>query len=171
LIEKSRRTLISWTVCAFGLWLLAGGQDPRWPELLNSEGNRKVVIASRKLEGLAGSAEYLEERVRFMVDQFEEHGGREKWPDFPGFKWRFDRGVASNGSIITAVPQGPDQMRGAGVTFIQAEELGFWTEAKASIAAALQTLRGGGKFCGITTANAGSYASVIASGKVRQKFV
>lgn len=167
MIEKSRRMLISWSAMAFALWVLAGGQDERWPALMNSTENRKVVLASRKLEGENGSAEMLNERLRFLVDQFEDRGLRKNWPDFPTFKWRFDRAVASNGSVCAAVPSGPDQLRGSGITLLIMDEIAFWVDCKASVASALQTLTGGGHALLISTANAASWAAQIAAGKVR----
>jgi hypothetical protein len=172
-ITKSRRMLISWEVMSCALWILAGGQDPRWvngrgePVLMDSTGNRKVILAARKLEGENGSAEMLGERLRFLVDRFEENGGRDKWPDFPTFRWKFDRCVASNGSICAAVPQGANQLRGSGVTIAVLDEFAHWTEAKESLATALQTTQGGGHLVLVGTANRDSYAKLIAMDEVR----
>src|SRR5438105_1931169 len=171
-LTKSRRMLISWEVMAFSLWILAGGQDPRWvdgqgvPVLLHSTENRKVILASRKLEGENGSAEMLGERLRFLVDRFEEKGGREKWPDFPTFRWKFDRCVASNGSVCAALPQGSEQLRGSGITLGVLDEFAHWTEARSSLVSALQTLQGGGHLVLVGTANRDSYAALIAMDKV-----
>lgn len=171
-VTKSRRMLISWEVISFALWILAGGQDPRWLDgqgnsvLMNSMGNRKVILSARKLEGENGSAELLGERMRFLVDRFEERGGREKWPDFPTFKWRFDRCTASNGSVCAAVPQGADQWRGSGVTLGVMDEFAHWSEARDSVATALQTTQGGGHLVLIGTANRDSYAKLIALDEV-----
>lgn len=168
LIQKSRRTIITWTVCAFDVWLAAGGQDPRWPQLLQSRENRKIVIGARKLKGEGGSAEMLQERVRFLIDQIEARGLREQWPEFPEFRWRYDQGKASNGSVLAAVAQGADSFRGLGITFIHADEMGYWPLARASITTALHTLAGGGHLCGITTACAGTFAADVAAGKVKR---
>jgi len=160
-IEKSRRMLLTWEVLAFDLWLAAGGQDPRWPSLMEARENRKVIIAARKLEGENGSADFLS-RIRFLYDQIEERGLREKWPDFPTARWRFDQAVFSNGSILSAVAQGEHQLAGAGVTFLHLEETARWEEQRASIATGLQTLTGGGHVAIVTTAQAGTYCAKIA---------
>jgi hypothetical protein len=167
LITKSRRTLITWTACAFVLWVAAGGQDPRWPSLMNATGNRKCIIAARKFRGENGSSEIMNERLGFLVQQFEERGGREKWPNFPTFYWTKERCKLSNGSVIAAVPQGENQLRGSGVTLIMADELSAWEEARESVCSALQTCRGGGHFFGICTAQSPSFASTIVAGEVR----
>ncbi len=169
LITKSRRTLITWTGCAFLLWIAAGGQDPRWPQLMNATGNRKCILAAQKFRGENGSSEILNERIGFLVKQFEENGGREKWPNFPQFVWTRERARLSNGTVIAAVPQGENQLRGSGVTIILADELGAWEEARASVCSALQTCRGGGHLVAISTAAYPSFAAQIVSGEVRGK--
>lgn len=166
LIEKSRRMLLTWTVLAYDLWLAAGGQDPRWPELAHSSGNRKIILAARKLEGENGSADFLS-RIRFIYDQFEDRGLREQWPEFPTIQWRFDRATCSNGTVISAVAQGEHQLAGSGVTFVHAEESARWEEQRASISSALQTLTGGGRIALVTTAQANTYVSKIALDKLR----
>lgn len=166
IVEKSRRMIASWRACACDLWLASGGQDPRWPQLMNATGNRKIIIAAQHAEGEAGSQDFLL-RCRFMVEQIEYRGLRELWPDFPTWEWRQDRGTASNGSVISAVPQGADKLRGSGVTAIHGEEVAFWQNAQDAFKTALHTLRGGGHFYGITTANNASYVERIVSGKLR----
>lgn len=172
MIEKSRRVLASWFVCAFDVWLAAGGQDRRWvderglPILMESTANRQVVIATRKAEGFAGSEWFIEERIGCILDNFEARGGREFWPDFP--TWTRKQGVAqaSNGGTITGVPQGSDQLRGAALTFGHLEEVAFWERAAHAIGGAIPTLRGGGHLCLVTTPNVGSYAEDIRSGRL-----
>jgi hypothetical protein len=161
ILDKSRRVLASWAVCAFDVWLLAGGQDPRWPTLMLSTQNRQVVLASRKLEDLQGSSWFLQNRVRFIVDELERRNVRERWPGFPTFEWSQTEGKASNGSRINAVPQGPHQMRGAGGTFIHGEECATWEQQQPSIEAAKLVTQGGGHFCIITTAQVGCYLADV----------
>ncbi len=160
--EKARRVLASWLVCSLDCWLLAGGQDPRWPALMNATENRQVILAARKLEDIQGSAWFLEERVRFVYTQIEERNLRDThWPNFPEIKFGFAFGRASNGGRINAVPQGADQMRGPGATLIHAEECAFWDSLKKTISGALPVLQGGGHWLGISTANAASYCREI----------
>jgi hypothetical protein len=177
--EKARRMMFTWDTVALALWLIAGGHDPAWvdgngfPILMPSEDNpdgrnRRVLFGAQKLEGLGGSHEQID-RLRFMVAEFEERGGREKWPDFPEFEWRFDQARASNGGVADAVAQGADQMRGPGATLVVADELAFWTEAKASIASAMQTLQGGGHFIAGSSSNVGSHAALIVKGEVNKQ--
>ena len=167
--EKSRRVLASWITCAFDVWLCAGGQDPRWPELMLSTANRQVIIASRKLKEIQGSAWFLKNRIKFIVDRLELNHIRERWPEFPTFTWIETEATASNGGLISAIASGKDQSRAAGATFIHCEEVAFWEEAKDSIESMIPTLLGGGHIVLITTPQVGSYAADIAAGTLKHK--
>jgi len=166
--EKARRVLASWHCCCFDVWLCAGGQDRRWPRLLVDTGHRQVILAALKMDGFQSSSWFLENRVKFILDEFEVRGLRELWPTFPTWKWTAYQIQFSNGSVIDAVPQGADKLRGPGATFIHAEELAFWPEAQQSVNAALPVLKGGGHFCGITTPNVGSFAHRIVKGELKK---
>ena len=160
-IDKSRRCLATWTASAFSVWLMAGGQDRRWSALMRSRSGRQIILASRKLEDIGGSAYFLRDRVRWMVEDLEGRGIREHWPEFPTFTWTFSEGRASNGSRISAVPQGKDQCRGPGATMVWMEEVSVWEAAQPSIESAKMTTQGGGHCLLISTAQVGSYAADI----------
>jgi hypothetical protein len=168
LIEKSRRVFASWTVCAFDLWLAAGGQDPRWPELMLGNSHRQIFIVARKFEK-PGSDWFLQSRVRTIYDQFELHGGRDHWPEFPKFAFKEGEATGSNGSHITAVAQGANQLRGPGATFVHCEEAAFWELAQPTMEGLLPTLLGGGHVVVVTTAQAGTYAQQIRDGTLNSK--
>lgn len=164
--EKSRRTRITWLVSALDLWIAAGGQDPRWPALMLSTGNRQVIIGCRKLEGIQGSAWILGERVRFIYRVLMENGIRERWPGFPVFEFKFDQATGSNGSLMNAVPQGEDQCRGPGATFMHLDEISHWDRARGSVGAALPCTLGGGRVCLIGTPNTGTFAHELRDGVI-----
>lgn len=170
---KARRMLMSWTAIALDLWITGGGQDPRWVDhqgnavLMNGTENRKVIIGARKLEDENGSADFLS-RARFMYEQFEARGGREKWPAFPTIKWGYAQAKASNGSILSAVPQGKDQLAGSGATLVHLEEFSRWSEQKASLASALQTTQAGGHLLLVATAQTGTHAARIALDQIER---
>lgn len=166
-IEKSRRVLASWTVCAFDLWVAAGGQDPRWPSLMLSTDNRQVILAARKLKDLQGSAWFLRERVKFIYDQAIARGIQSVWPEFPTFEWTYAEARASNGARINAVPSGADQMRGPGATVVHCEETSFWPQARASLSGARPVTQGGGHIVLVSTAQGGTFAEDIRNGTIR----
>jgi hypothetical protein len=175
MLEKARRVLASWCVCAFDLWLCGGGTDSRWtdergvPVLTLSDRNRKVFLQARKAEGPTGSEWFIAERVVRLLENFEKYGGRDHWPEFP--HWKATCGLISfdNGARQQGVPQGPDQVRGAGATLLHCEEAAFWERAKPTIGGVVPTLRGGGHIVLVTTANVGSYAKEIRDDRIRSK--
>lgn len=171
-IEKSRRVLASWVMCAFDIWICAGGQDPRWVNkqgervLMLSSRNRKVLLAALKQKGEQGSEWFLHERVKAILEESEAHGLRDAWPEFPRWQATADRiEFLETNSYIAAVPEGADKMRGAGSTVVHAEEVAFWPHAKGSITAALPVLHGGGHMVCITTAQVNSFAAEIVKTK------
>ena len=163
LIEKSRRVRASWIMCAFDVWIAAGGQDPRWPVLMNATGNRQIVVVSRKLQDAQGSSWFLRNRIKFIIDTLEDNNIREHWPEFPEFSWTATEGRASNGSIISAIASGADQARGVAATVVHGEEAAFWIEAKPTIESMLPVLLGGGHLVLVTTPQANSYCHKIVS--------
>lgn len=169
LIDKTRRTMISNVLCAFELWLAAGGHDPRWPVLEESQANRLIIIQAQKMgknksdEGCA--AEFVA-REEAMYHLMVEQGLRQRWPGFPQFTWGFGWGTASNGSKIVAVGEGPDQIRGPGPTWLRMEELAAWEQAQATCAVAMPALYPYGRACAVTTASAGTYAHRIRNGEI-----
>lgn len=173
LLDKSRRVMASWFVCAFDIWLMAGGQDPRWPALMLSTQNRQVVLASRKEKGFQGSGWFIAKRVQFIAEELERRGIREVWPDWPTWEWKWCEGENSIGGKINGVPQGADQCRGPGALFLHFEEVAAWEQAQASIESATMTLLGsegiGGHIACITTAKVGTYAADIVLDKVGER--
>lgn len=166
MIEKSRRVLASWYTCIVDVWVASGGIDPRWPSLMNGPGNRQVVIASRKLEGPQSSSWFLQNRVKFIVDQLEARGIRDHWPAFPEWEWSHAEARNSIGGKISAIAQGADQARGIAATLFHLEELAHLEQAQATVEAIIPTLFGqdttGGHLVALCTAKVGGYAADIA---------
>lgn len=180
MLEKSRRVMASWTVCAFDVWLAAGGKDPRWQytdeldgevhhPLMESDGNRVIVLGAQKAEGEFGSEWFIAKRVKGVLDGLEAHGIRDRWPNWP--EWSHKQGVLefANGSRIVGVPQGSNQLRGGGITLIHAEEIAFWPQARSAIGGAIPTLSGVAHLVGLTTPQIGTYAEEIRDGKAGGK--
>lgn len=174
LIEKSRRVLASWTLCCFDIWVAAGGCDPRWrgkktadypegePTLLNSSRDRQVYVVAQQFDQANW---FLHERIKFIVEHSLAHGLRDRWPDFP--EWIFIEGLAklSNGSRITAVAQGANQLRGPGATLHHWDEFAFWERAKQTVEGSKPTIDGGGHIAACSTPNTDSYARSLVKGE------
>lgn len=166
LIDKTRRTMASNVVTAFDLWIAAGGIDPRWPALQLSRSNRRVLIQAQKLEGVGGSAEFVDRIRRILQVSNEKAGVEARWPGFPTFTFKFGVALGTNGSQINAVPQGAEQVRGPGTTLLHAEELAFWEQAKPSMENALPALHPFGHLVAVTTPAVSSYAADIRYGRL-----
>lgn len=165
LLSKSRRVLASWVCCCFDIWIAAGGQDPRWPQLMNATGNRQVFVADRKFDS---AARFLKRRHRFILNAFRENGGFDLWPTFPTWETKEGEIEFSNNSLISAVAQGSDQLRGPGATLAHLEEIAFWEQAQATVEGMLPIVQGGGHVIAITTPNAASYAKRIVEGRLNE---
>jgi hypothetical protein len=163
MVEKSRRVFASWLACAFDVWIAAGGQDPRWPALMNATGNRQIYIIGRKFES---SCFFLDRRIRFIVDQLEQRNIREQWPEFPHWSWTEGRALLTNGSRVSCLAQGSDQIRGEAATACHIEELSFFERAEQTIGALLPTTRGGGHVIALTTPAAATFAKKIRDGEL-----
>ncbi len=163
MVEKSRRVFASWCACAFGVWIAAGGQDPRWPQLMNATGNRQIYIVGQRFES---SCYFLERRTRFIVNQLEERDIRKLWPEFPRWTWIEGEASLSNGSRVNGVAQGSNKLRGEAGTLVHIEELSFFEKAEQTVGALLPTIRGGGHVIAITTPAANTYAKKIRDGEI-----
>ena len=166
-IEKSRRVRASWVVCAFDLWVAAGGMDSRWPALMLSKANRQVVITAQARDPMTiGTASwFLNERVGFIYRELEKRNIWQHWPDFPTFKFNHAQARGSNGGLIDALPEGEHKARGGGVTLLHNEEVATWQRAKGTLAAQNPCVMGGGHIIIVTTPQVGSYCADIRNGK------
>lgn len=165
LVDKTRRVMASNVVCGWDLWVMLGGADPRWPALMLSSANRRVLLQSRKLEGPGGSAEFVG-RAATMLRISEEHGLRKAWPGMPRWSVKFGVIECDHGGRIDAVPQGAEQVRGPGTTLVHAEELSFWEAAQASCETAIPALHPFGHLVAVTTPAAATYAARIRRGEI-----
>ena len=145
LVPKSRRMIVTWTMCALHYWLA------RW-----GHAGAKIALVSRK-EGRSeseGSAElvwrckYIHEQVpRNVTPCVAEHTfARLRFPH--------------NGSEIIGVGQGADQLRQHTLTAIFADEMAFWEQAQETYTASRPTIEGGGRFTGVSSAHPGFFKAL-----------
>jgi hypothetical protein len=166
MFSKARRVLASWFCCAYDIWIAAGGQDPRWPQLMNATGNRQVFLGARKYDS---AAFFIKRRHQLILNQFRENDCWRLWPEFPTWKCTEGEIEFSNNSLITAVAQGSDQLRGPGATLAHLEEIAFWEQAQQTIEGLLPITQGGGHVVAVTTPNSASYAKRIIEGKINEQ--
>lgn len=173
LVDKTRRVMASNLVCALDLWLMLGGRDKErpnfpygwWPALALSSSRRAILLQSKKLEGVGGSAEFLT-KIKDMYTVSMDQGLGDKWPGVPSIEFHVEHAEASNGSKIQAVPQGADHVRGPGATLLHAEELSFWDQAEATIQTAIPALNPDGHLIAVTTPKPATYAARLRKGEI-----
>lgn len=153
--------MASWYVSAFDLWVAAGGQDPRWPALMQSQGNREVWIVAQQFEGVGGSDYFLQQYIKFIYEQLEDRRIRDYWPEFPVFKFVQGLARSSNGSHIRALPEGEHKSRGGGATLIHDEEFSAWKRAAQTLNIQRPCVKSGGHIILVQTPVVGSYAAKI----------
>jgi len=146
LIPKSRRMLVTWTMCALHYWLARFGHP-----------GAKVALVSRK-EGRSeseGSAE-LVWRCKFIHDHVPRNVV-DCPTEYTFCRLRFPQ---TNSEII-GVGQGADQLRQHTLTAIFADEMAFWESARETYIASRPTIEGGGRFTGVSSAHPGFFKMLV----------
>jgi phage FluMu gp28-like protein len=67
----------------------------------------------------------------------------------------------SNGSMIKAIGQGPDQLRQYTATALMMDEVAFWEQSEMTWRAARPVLQGGGRVTLISSASAGFFERMV----------
>lgn len=135
LIEKSRQMLITWILCAYALWIAQFHEG------------RRVAIQSKK----EADANAILDRCKFIYKQE---------PDFLKIKHKANEQMAyckfefgKQNSIITAIPQGSEQLRQYTFSLIVSDEMAFQEKNEEAYIAAMPTIKGGGQFIGASSPN------------------
>lgn len=133
--------LMTWLFCACYLW-----------DALLNEG-RLVFFQSKKEE----DADRLIQRANFIY----EH--QPKWVQalFPASYTFCHLKFYEGNSEIWGVPQGGDQIRSHTASGIFSDEMAFQPEAEDAYTGALPTVKGGGRFTGVSSANPGFFHYLI----------
>lgn len=141
LVPKSRQLLMTWLFCACYLW------DTMFNEArLNFFQSKKEEDADRLIQRAYFIWERQPEWIRIL---------------FPAtYKFchlKFPRGS----SEIWGVPQGGDQIRSHTASGIFSDEMAFQPEAEDAYTGALPTVKGGGRFTGVSSANPGFFHYLV----------
>ncbi len=139
-IEKSRQIMITWIFAALYLW-----------DCLFFKG-RKVFLQSKRQE----DANDILERSKTIYEQLLE----QNFPGLPKARTISEKpGTATklefpdNRSVLRAIPQGPDIVRGPTTSGLLGDEVAFQFEAEKAYDAALPSIQGGGRYTGPSTPN------------------
>lgn len=148
-VPKSRRMMMTWLFLCLHLWATL------------FRPNSAIFVQSKKQE----DSEFLlgEERLMFIYGQLPRE-----------YPWaRIEKRVAgrsgkgysflrfSNGSYISAVGQGPDQLRQYTASFVYLTELAFWDWAEETFASLKPTIQGGGKIVIDSSAGPGFFERLV----------
>jgi len=141
LIPKSRQMLITWLISACYLW------DTQFGE------NRLNFFQSKKEE----DADRIVQRAWFIYNRQEEWIKKMFPAEYRYCHLVFPRG----GSEIWGVPQGGDQIRSHTASGIFSDEMAFQPDAEDAYTGSLPTIKGGGRFTGVSSANPGFFHYLI----------
>lgn len=132
---------MTWLICACYLW-----------DVLFNEG-RLTFFQSKKEE----DADRIIRRAFFIY----EH--QQKWVQtlFPAFYTFCHLKIPQGNSEIWGVPQGGDQIRSHTASGIFSDEMAFQPEAEDAYTGALPTVKHGGRFTGVSSANPGFFQYLI----------
>ena len=141
LLPKSRQMLMTWLISACYLW------DTQFHQ------GRLNFFQSKKED----DADRIVQRAWFIY---------EHQPDwikdmFPAAYTSCHLKYPQAKSEIWGVPQGGDQIRSHTASGILSDEMGFQPEAEDAYTGALPTIKGGGRFTGVSSANPGFFFYLV----------
>ena len=148
-ISKSRRMMMTWRILALLLH-----EQLFYPNL-------NVFVQSKK----SSDSAYLlgDERLMFMYSRLPENRYlptvTKKKRDISGKG--YDLIQYSNGTSVTAVPEGPDQLRQYTASRVYCTEMAFWQSAEDTWMALKPTISGGGKIIIDSSANPGFFKKLV----------
>lgn len=141
-IVKSRQMLQTWLFTALALWDVLANRGRLI--MLQSKTEREAVGDEYTGQGLLG-------RCKFILSQLPEWVVPEYYPK--GTQVIFP----TQNSTLWAIPQGSDIIRSYTAAGILSDECGVQDEFENAYTAAVPTIRGGGWFTALSTANPGFF--------------
>lgn len=141
LIPKSRQMLITWLITACYLW-----DTQFYYGRLNFFQSKKEEDADRIIQRAWSIYEHQPEWIKAMFPA-----------EYSYCHIKFKQGK----SEIWGVPQGGDQIRQYTSSGIFSDEMAFQTDAEDAYTGALPTIKGGGRFTGVSSANPGFFHYLV----------
>ncbi len=141
---KSRQMMQTWLFCALALWDFLA-HDGRLI-MLQSKTEREAVGEQHSGQGLMGRCKFILDQIPPWLlgpDEFESTTTKLVLP--------------RRHSTLWAIPQGADIIRSYTSAGILSDECGVQDEFEQAYAAAMPTIRGGGWFVALSTANPGYF--------------
>lgn len=129
LMEKCRRMVLTWVMCALDLWIMG---------LKRSEG----AIVGTKYDKSTGFVWRLQFMYRDLQKRYPEWRlGKDESIRFKGVK-KLGQVSLPNGSVCFAWNQDPETFRSDGLTFCHLEELSTWKDCNSAVAQAQIVTKG-----------------------------
>lgn len=154
-VPKSRRMIVTWRILANLLY------DSMFCQ------NLSVFVQSKK----AADSAYLlgDERLCFMYANLRYADNPAKDHAWPQIARRikdsdgkgYDLIQFSNGVSLTAIAEGPDQLRQYTASRVYCTEMAFWEKAESTWKALRPTIQGGGKIIIDSSANPGFFQTLV----------
>lgn len=115
---------------------------------------QRIAVQSKKEEDADATLQRWRESYRIM---------KAKAPalPWPTFRYKYAKGLFTNGSIIMAVQQGAAAVRQYTYSAIFSDEMAFQFEAEDAYTAAIPTIEGGGKYTAISSAHPGFFEKLV----------
>lgn len=143
-IVKSRRMVITWTVCAIYLW-----------DAIFHEGRLNALVSKKETDSLD-----LLSRCKFIYDNIPDSILPVK-PSMEFKKKPPELLFPEIDSKILGFPQGADQLRQYTCSRIAADEMAFWENARETFVAMKPTIEGGGQIVLFSTRYPGFFQQLI----------
>lgn len=146
-IPKSRRMMLTWIMLALHLHMALF--TPR----------SAVFVQSKKAE----DSDYLigDNRMLFLYNNLPAWLKRYGLPSVQRKQFNL---TFSNGTIVKAVSQGADQLRGYTATAVMCDEIAFWERAGETWRALRPVVQGGGRVTLVSSASPGFFEAVVKGG-------
>jgi len=152
-IVKCRQVMLTWLFCILNLWL--GMFNKGRLIILQSKREEDAIGDSNTGDGLLGRCKFvLNHLPKAYVPKYVSRENRIVFPD--------------HNSTIWALPQGGDIIRQRTCSSIFSDEAGVQEEFAEAYAAAIPTIRGGGRFTVLGTANPG-YMQLLAEDRISEE--
>lgn len=152
--EKSRQIVGTWIICAYLLWR-AKFRD------------HQLILVQSKREDDAANLVFNKEpgigRISFLESNLPEWLRTVQFPRGGAYGHLY----FPNGSHIWAIPEGGDIIRSNTSSVIFSDEAAFQPEFGSSLTAALPSIKGGGQYVCISSAEPGTFQELVEADEYR----
>ena len=146
--EKSRQVMVTWLCCAWMLWTA------------KYQAHRLLLVQSKREDDAAAlvfTKDPFFARISFMEHHLPAHLKTLSFPKAGSYGHLY----FPNGSHIWAIPEGGDIIRSNTSSVVFSDEAAFQPQFGASYTAALPTVKGGGQYVAVSSAEPGEFMELV----------